>query len=59
MCCEDASGWLEAMVMEMESQQKAGTFVEVPRPKGENILECQWVFAYKIAVDGKSMLYKA
>ena len=59
MCCEDANSWLEAMVMEMESQQKARTFVEVPRLKGENILECRWVFAYKIAVDGKSPLYKA
>ena len=34
---EDMNSWLEAMVMEMESQQKAGTFIEVPRPKGENI----------------------
>ena len=59
MCCEDTNSWLEAMVMEMESQQKAGTFVEVPRLKGENILECRWVFAYKITVDGKSPLYKA
>ena len=56
---EDASSWLEAMVMEMESQHKARTFVEVPRPKGENILECRWVYAFKFAADGQSTVYKA
>ena len=56
---EDASSWMEAMVAEMESQKKAGTFVEVPKPKGENILQCRWVFTYKIAANGQTIVYKA
>ena len=34
---KDVNGCLEVMVMEMEPQQKARTFIEVPRPKGETI----------------------
>jgi hypothetical protein len=39
MGCEDASCWMEAMVKEMESQNNAGTYIEVPRPNNINILD--------------------
>ena len=56
---EDASSWLEAMAVEMESQHKVGTFVKVLRPAEVNILPCHWVYAFKLSVDGETMIYKA
>ena len=56
---EDASSWLEAMSVEMASQRKVGTFVEVPKPIGANILPCRWVFAFKLGADGITTIYKA
>jgi hypothetical protein len=47
MCHEDVSNWLEVMVVEMESQRKAGTFVEVLKPKDRNILDLCWVFLHR------------
>ena len=56
---EDASSWMEAMMKEMESQQKIGTYIEVPRPDNVNILQCRWVYAYKLGSDGQTTIYKA
>ena len=56
---EDASSWLEAMAVEMTSQRKVGTFVEVPRPADANILPCRWVYAFKLGADGETTIYKA
>ena len=59
MHCEDESSWLEAMSVEMASQCKVGTFVEVLKPISANILLCQWVFTFKLGVDGIMTIYKA
>lgn len=56
---EDASSWMDAMAKEMESQNKAETYIEVPRPRDVNILESRWVYAYKLGADGQNTIYKA
>jgi hypothetical protein len=59
MQCEDASSWMDAMAKEMESQNKAEMYIEVPRPDDVNILESQWVYAYKLRADSQNIIYKA
>ena len=56
---EDASSWLEAMSVEMASQRKVGTFIEVPKPVDANILQSRWVYAFKLGADGITTIYKA
>jgi transposase InsO family protein len=56
---EDASNWMDAMAKEMESQNKAETYIEVPKPNDVNILESRWVYAYKFGAENQNLIYKA
>jgi len=57
--CVDAELWIKAMVEEMESLQKNGTWEEVELPQGRKTVDSKWVFKVKQKADGSVDRYKA
>ena len=59
MKCDDRDKWLEAIVKELKSQQENGTWIEVAKQDGMNVIGCKWVFKIKRDSTGKIEKYKA
>ncbi|CEL54192.1 hypothetical protein RSOLAG1IB_11590 [Rhizoctonia solani AG-1 IB] len=59
MSCVDAQMWMSAMNKEYDSITKHGVGKQVQQPTGRNVVECKWVFGYKIGPNGKILRYKA
>jgi transposase InsO family protein len=55
----DWPSWKDAMDREIETLEKAGTWKNVPRPPGKNVVGCKWVFRIKRKADGTVEKYKA
>ena len=51
--------WQEAINIETKTLENAGTWREVARPQGKNIVDCKWVFKIKRKADGSIQKYKA
>jgi transposase InsO family protein len=51
--------WKEAMDRELTTLEKAGTWVDVPRPSDKNIVGSKWVYCVKRKADGSVDKYKA
>jgi len=51
--------WREAMNSEYQAVMKNKTWHLVPRPKGNNIIGCKWVYKVKRKADGTIDRYKA
>lgn len=51
--------WMQAMLDEIGSLLKNGTWVLVERPDGRRVVSCKWIFKRKIeAADGDNVRYK-
>jgi transposase InsO family protein len=55
----DWKRWEEAIGVELDALERAGTWEVVERPRGRNIVESKWVFHLKKDADGKIERYKA
>jgi hypothetical protein len=51
--------WKAAMDIEMATLERAGTWRDVPRPQGKNVVGSKWVFRIKRKADGSIEKYKA
>ena len=52
--------WMKAMIEEIDSLLKNGTWVLVERPDGRRVVSCKWIFKKKIgATDDEKVRYKA
>ena len=52
--------WLDAMNEEMDSLRKNKTWIVVPRPQGQKVVSCKWIFRIKEGmVEGEPPRYKA
>ena len=51
--------WKEAMDRELATLEKAGTWIDVPRPTDKNIVGSKWVYRIKRKADGSVDKYKA
>jgi len=47
-----APEWLESMASELRGFQETGTYSEVPRPSGRNIVKSKWVYKVKRRREG-------
>ncbi|KAH0711345.1 hypothetical protein KY289_007304 [Solanum tuberosum] len=59
---EEAAGkeeWKKAMVEEMKSIEKNGTWEMIELPNGKNAIGLKWVFKTKVAADGSLQKHKA
>ncbi len=51
--------WDIAILEELDTLKKAGTYVEVEKPNGVNVVGCKWVFRIKRDADGNIVRRKA
>jgi Reverse transcriptase (RNA-dependent DNA polymerase) len=51
--------WEKAINAELKTVEDAGTYEEVPRPPGKNIVNCKLVFKIKHKANGSILKYKA
>ena len=51
--------WRKAIEIETKTLENAGTWHEVTRPQGKNVVDCKWVFKIKCKADGSIQKYKA
>ena len=58
-CRPDWPKWEAAIEAELNALKKAGTWGTVERPRGQNIVQCKWVFRIKKDVAGRIERYKA
>jgi hypothetical protein len=49
---DDAENWLPSMVQEYEGLKATGTFEEVDRPQGRNVVGSRWQYRVKRRADG-------
>jgi Reverse transcriptase (RNA-dependent DNA polymerase) len=59
MARPDADAWQAAMDHEKKSLEDMGVFEEVDLPPGKQTIGLKWVFAYKMNLEGVSILEKA
>jgi hypothetical protein len=55
----DSAKWVEAMDKEMESINKAKTWILAPIPSGRRTVKCRWVYKKKLNSEGEVIKYKA
>ena len=55
----ESSGFINAAKLEINYQEKKGTWEEVPRPDNVKVLPLKWVFTYKLDDQGFLVKYKA
>lgn len=48
--CSDSLRWIESMTKEMESLEKNKTWDLVPKPKGVEIVACNWLYKKKFVI---------
>ena len=51
--------WQEAMDCEINTLEKAGTWITILKPTGKNIVGSKWVFRIKHKANGTIKKYKA
>ena len=58
--CKERDKWLKAMIEEMDSLIKNGTWVLVDKVEGRKIVSCKWIFKKKIeSADNEKVRFKA
>jgi Reverse transcriptase (RNA-dependent DNA polymerase) len=51
--------WEKAINTELKTVEDAGTYEEVPRPQGKNVVDCKLIFKIKCKADSSILKYKA
>ena len=59
MSSAERAAWHRAMDSEMDSIDKAGTWVLVQAPPGRSVIGCKWVYKTKRGADGSVVKFKA
>ena len=59
MSSDQRAAWRRATDSEMDSIDKAGTWILVPPPPGRSAIGCKWVFKTKRGADGSIVKHKA
>ncbi|CAB0037528.1 unnamed protein product [Trichogramma brassicae] len=55
----DAKEWRHAIEQELQSLDRNGTWIVVPRPKDRRVIDSKWVFKFQEEKAGKPRKYKA
>jgi hypothetical protein len=56
---EDSKSWKIAISEELDVLNRNNTWDLVPQPNDSNIIKCNWVFKYKLNINGSIKLHKA
>ena len=60
MDCKEWEKWMKAMVEEIDSLLRNGTWVLVERPDGRRVVSCKWIFKKKLeGADSENVRFKA
>jgi hypothetical protein len=57
--CPDKNHWIKAIGEELQSHLENNTWTKCPKPSGQKVIGCKWVFKIKRDQDGRPVRYKA